>query len=370
MEDYKLFTPIKVGSIEVENRIVMAPMTRCRAIGNIPNKLMAEYYGQRADAGLIITEGTSPSPNGLGYARIPGMFSREQVEGWKITTDKVHAVHGKIFVQLMHTGRISHPLNMSEGSRIIAPSAVKAAGQMWTDSKKLQDFIVPEEMTAEDILSTKAEYVSAAKNAREAGFDGVELHGANGYLLEQFLSPISNIRKDNYGGSIENRCRFAIEVATAVAGAIGKERTGIRLSPYGVASDMPHYPEIDATYNYLSEQLNRLGISHIHIVDHSAMGAPIVPIEIKKLIRSNFKNTIILCGGYDKEKAEHDIDSGLCNLVAFARPFINNPDLVERFKKDWTLSQELHADLFYTPGEKGYTDYPIYNTDVPLSHGI
>ena len=370
MKEDKLLSPIKVGAIEVENRIVMAPMTRCRAIGHIPNALMAEYYGQRADAGLIITEGTSPSPNGLGYARIPGIFSREQLEGWKITTDKVHAGKGKIFVQLMHTGRISHPLNMPEGSRIIAPSAIKAAGQMWTDQKMLQDFIVPEAMTDDDIVKTKAEYVTAAKNARAAGFDGVELHGANGYLLEQFLSPVSNVRTDNYGGSIENRCRFIIEVADEVAEAIGDGRTGIRLSPYGVASDMPHYPEIDATYDYLSNQLNRLDLAYIHLVDHSAMGAPIVPIEIKKRIRSNFKNTIILCGGYDKERAELDIDNGQCNLVAFGRPFINNPDLVERYKKDWTLSQELHQDMFYTADAKGYTDYHVYEAKEALRHGI
>ena len=198
----------------------------------------------------------------------------------------------------------------------------------------------------------------------------MELHGANGYLLEQFLSPVSNVRTDNYGGSIENRCRFIIEVADEVAEAIGDGRTGIRLSPYGVASDMPHYPEIDATYDYLSNQLNRLDLAYIHLVDHSAMGAPIVPIEIKKRIRSNFKNTIILCGGYDKERAELDIDNGQCNLVAFGRPFINNPDLVERYKKDWTLSQELHQDMFYTADAKGYTDYHVYEAKEALRHGI
>ena len=272
----------------------MAPMTRCRAIGNIPNELIAEYYKQRSGAGLIITEGTSPSPNGLGYARIPGIFSKQQLEGWKKTTSAVHKEGSKIFVQLMHTGRISHPLNMTEGSQIIAPSAVKAAGQMWTDSKQLQDFPIPKEMTAEDILNTKSEFIAASKNAIDAGFDGVELHSANGYLLEQFLSPISNIRNDNYGGSIENRCRFVLEVVEGVAAAIGKENTGIRVSPYGVASDMPHYPEIEATYKYLTEHLNKIGITYIHIVDHSAMGAPIVPMEIKKLIRNSFKNTIIL----------------------------------------------------------------------------
>ena len=260
----------------------------------------------------------------------------------------------------MHTGRISHPLNMPEGAQILAPSAVKAAGQMWTDAEMMKDFLVPKEMTQEDLIHTKTEFVNAAKNAMDAGFDGVELHGANGYLLEQFLSPISNVRKDNYGGSIENRCRFVIDVVAAVTEVIGKEKTGIRLSPYGVASDMPYYPEIDATYAYLSEQINKLDIAYVHLVDHSAMGAPAVPIEIKKRIRNNFKNTIILGGGYNKETAEADIQSGLGDLVAFGRPFISNPDLVERLKNNWSLSQTLNMDLFYTADEKGYTDYPFY----------
>ena len=349
-----------VGSMQTENRVVMAPMTRCRAIGNIPNELMALYYKQRSGAGLIISEGTSPSPNGLGYARIPGIFSKTQVEGWKMITTGVHEAGGKIFVQLMHSGRISHPLNMPEGAQIFAPSAVKAAGQMWTDAKMLQDFPVPEVMTTENILHTKTEYVDAALNAMDAGFDGVELHGANGYLLEQFISPVSNIRKDSYGGSIENRCRFVIEVADVVAEAIGKDKTGIRLSPFGVASDMPHYPEIDATYKYLAERMNNLRIAYIHLVDHSAMGAPIVPQEMKKLIRNTFKNTLILSGGYDKERAENDIRSGLGDFIAFGRPFINNPDLVDRLRNNWPLSTDLKMDLFYTADEKGYTDYPAY----------
>jgi len=360
MKEFKLFTSEQLGSVEVRNRIVMAPMTRCRAIGNVPNDLMAEYYKQRSGAGLIITEGTSPSPNGLGYARIPGIFSTKQVEGWKKTTSAVHKSGGKIFVQLMHTGRISHHLNIPVGAKILAPSAVKAAGQMWTDSQKLQDFPVPKEMSSETLLQTKAQFAAAARNALEAGFDGVELHGANGYLLEQFLSPFSNIRKDNYGGSIENRCRFVIEVASAVAETIGSRKTAIRLSPYGVASDMGLYPEINATYNYLSDQLNKLGIAYIHIVDHSVMGAPVVPLKIKNLIRKNFKNILILSGGYDKERAEKDIQSGIADLIAFGRPFINNPDLVERLKNNWALSEELHMDLFYTADEKGYTDYPVY----------
>jgi N-ethylmaleimide reductase len=255
---------------------------------------------------------------------------------------------------------------MAHGAQIIAPSAVKAAGQMWTDAKQMQDYPTPKAMTAEDIVLTQAEYVSAAKNAIEAGFDGVELHGANGYLLEEFLSPISNVRVDKYDITIENRCRFVIEVVAAVSAAIGKEKIGIRLSPYGVAGDMPNYPEIDATYDYLSKELNKLGIAYIHLVDHSAMGAPTVPMEIKKLIRHNFKNTLIICGGYDKESAEADLESGLCDLIGFGRPFINNPDLVERLEHDQELCQNLKMELFYTADESGYTDYPNYKAPVVL----
>ncbi len=360
MNKYKLFTPTKLGSIELKNRVVMAPMTRSRALGNVPNELMAEYYGQRTGAGLIITEGTAPSPNGLGYARIPGCFSKEQVEAWKKVTSVVHKKGGHIFLQLMHTGRISHSLNLPVGAQIIAPSAVKAAGQMWTDAKQMQDFPIPKQMDDQDLILTLTEFVVSAQHAVEAGFDGVELHAANGYLLEQFLSPISNIRTDKYGGSIENRCRFVLEVVEGVVEAIGKEKTGIRLSPYGVASDMPHYPEIDETYTYLAEELNKLGIVYVHLVDHSAMGAPKVPDEIKGIIRTRLKNTLILSGGYDKERAEADIESGKADLIAFGRPFINNPDLVERLENDWPLSQELKMDLFYSADEKGYTDYPVY----------
>ncbi len=360
MENYKLFEPAKLGDLELKNKIVMAPMTRSRAINNVPNALMAEYYSQRASAGLIITEGTAPSPNGLGYSRIPGCYSKMQMEGWEKTTSAVHKAGGKIFLQLMHTGRISHALNLPEGAQIIAPSAVKASGQMWTDSQQMQDFPIPKSMNDEDLLLTLTEYFASASHAIEAGFDGVELHAANGYLLEQFLSPISNIRTDKYGGSIENRCRFVLEVVNGVVATIGKEKTAVRLSPYGVANDMPPYAEIDKTYTYLSEELNKLGIAYLHLVDHSAMGAPEVPAEIKAIIRTRFKNAIILSGGYDKERAEADIISRKADLIAFGRPFINNPDLVERMKNNLPLSQTLKTDLFYTSDEKGYTDYPNY----------
>jgi N-ethylmaleimide reductase len=360
MEQSTLFNTYNLAGLALNNKMVMAPMTRCRALGNIPNELIAEYYKQRSGAGLIITEGTTPSANGLGYARMPGVFTEAQIAGWQKVTDAVHAANSKIFLQLMHCGRIAHSYNMPEGAKVIAPSAVQAAGQMWTDSHQMQDHPVPQAMTAEDISQTRAEFVQGALNAIKAGFDGVELHGANGYLLEQFLSPIANVRTDEYGGTIENRCRFVLEVVADVAAAIGKEKTAIRLSPYGVASDMPHYPEIHETYDYLSNELNKLGIAYIHLVDHSAMGAPAVPVEVKQAVRNNFKNTLIMCGGYDKAHATADLNAGICDLAAFGRPFINNPDLVNRLQNDYPLSTDFKGDMLYTADEKGYTDYPVY----------
>jgi N-ethylmaleimide reductase len=359
MKSYKLFSLYHMGKIELKNRVVMSPMTRSRAINNIPNDLMAEYYGQRSGAGLIITEGTSPSPNGLGYSRIPGLFSSDQVEGWKKVTTSAHKGGARIFVQMMHTGRVGHVLNLPEGAEMIAPSALKPEGQIWTDAGQMQDYPLPREMNIDDIVKTRNEFVRAAKNALAAGFDGVELHAANGYLLEQFINPSSNVRKDNYGGSIENRSRFVLETVKAVADAIGKEKTGIRLSPYGVGNGLQLYPEIDATYKYLADKLNTMGIAYIHLVDHSSMGAPVVSHELKKEIRKTFKNTLILSGGYDVERAETDVKNGHCDLVAFGRPFISNPDLPERMVNSYPI---VNPDMstFYTPDSKGYTDYPVY----------
>ena len=357
----KLFSPYKLAALELTNRVVMAPMTRSRAIGNIPNDLIAAYYEQRAGAGLIITEGVAPSPNGLGYSRIPGIFSEAQVAGWKKTTDAVHNKGGKIFIQFMHTGRMGHALNLPQGAEIIAPSAIAAPGQMYTDSQGMQDMPVPRAMTAEEILLTKKEFMKGAINAITAGFDGVELHGANGYLLEQFISPVSNQRTDEYGGTVENRCRFVLEVVEAVGQAIGMDKTAIRLSPYGANGGMLAYPEIDETYSYLATQLEALGILYIHLVDHSAMGAPVVPMAIKQHIREKLDKTLILAGGYSKETAERDLQSGLADLIAFGRPFITNPDLVERMRNDWPLNTNYDYNTFYTPGPEGYTDYPDYS---------
>ncbi|GAA3933926.1 alkene reductase [Hymenobacter algoricola] len=353
-----LFLPARLGGIALKNHVVMAPLTRSRALGNVPNALMATYYGQRAGAGLIITEGTSPAANGLGYSRIPGLYSPAQVAGWKLVTDAVHAKGGHIFVQLMHTGRISHPLNLPAGAEMVAPSALAAAGEMWTDQEQMQPQPTPRALTTAEVKELVQQHVQSARLAIEAGFDGVELHGANGYLIEQFLNPAANQRTDEYGGSLENRSRFALEVAAGVVAAIGAERVGIRLSPYSQAGDLKPFDDLDAQYLYLAEQLQQLGLVYLHLVDHSSMGGAKVPTELVAGIRERFTNTLILSGGYDKPRAEADLQSGKGDLITFGRPFISNPDLVARMQQDAELAQP-NPDLFYTPGPEGYTDYPV-----------
>jgi N-ethylmaleimide reductase len=353
-----LFSKTSLGPLTLQNRLVMSPMTRNRATGNIPNELMAQYYAQRATAGLIITEGTSPSPNGLGYPRIPGIFSAAQVAGWKRVTDAVHAQGAKMFIQFMHCGRVGHALNLPAGARILAPSAVAAVGEMYTDAEGMKPHPVPQAMTEADIKSTIEEFAQAAKNAVTAGFDGIELHGANGYLLEQFVRPNSNQRTDRYGGSIENRARFVLEVADAAIRAIGKDKVGIRLSPFGVFNDMPLYDAMEADYAYLAQQLNAHGLVYIHLVDHSSMGAPPVPASMKATFRNVFKGKLILSGGYDAARAESDLAADKCDLITVGKPFLANPDLVARWKTGAAVNVP-DMSTFYTPGAKGYTDYPV-----------
>ncbi|MGC2049523.1 MAG: alkene reductase [Gallionella sp.] len=355
-----LFSATTLGSLTLQNHLVMAPMTRNRATNNIPNDLMAQYYAQRATAGMIITEGTSPSPNGLGYPRIPGIFSTAQVAGWKRVTDAVHARGAKMFLQFMHCGRVGHALNLPAGARIIAPSAVAAAGDMYTDAEGLKPHPVPQSMTEADIRTAVEEFAQGAKNAVAAGFDGVELHGANGYLLEQFIRPNSNQRTDRYGGSIEGRARFMLEVADAVIKAIGKDKVGIRLSPFGVFNDMPLYDAMEADYTYLARQLNAIGLVYIHLVDHSSMGAPPVPASMKATFRNLLTGKLILSGGYDAKRAESDLSAGKCDLIAVGKPFLANPDLIARWKTGAAVNAP-DMNTFYTPGPKGYIDYPEMN---------
>lgn len=353
-----LFSSYSLGNLTLKNRVVMAPMTRSRAIGNTPNDLMERYYRQRSGAGLIITEGTSPSPNGLGYARIPGIFRADQVDGWKKVTTAVHEEGARIFLQLMHTGRVGHQLNMAASAKILAPSTIAAPGEMWTDTRGLQPHPVPQAMTESEIQHAVQEFAMAAQHAVAAGFDGVELHGANGYLIDQFLNAASNQRTDRWGGSVENRIRFAVEVARATAKAIGANRVGMRISPYGAFNGMAPDGEMDQLYLALVDALNEIGVVYIHVVDHSSMGAPPVSADLKAKIRSRFKGTYILSGGYDGARANQDLLEKKGDLVAFGRPFISNPNLVEKLKTAASLVAP-DAATFYTPGDKGYTDYPV-----------
>jgi N-ethylmaleimide reductase len=358
MSKISLFDPYALGPLTLRNRIVMSPMTRSRCTeANTPNDLMTEYYRQRAGAGLIVTEGTSPSPNGVGYPRIPGIWTDRQVAGWREITAAVHGLGGRIFVQIMHTGRVGHPLNLPPGAEVLAPSAVALEGQMYTDAQGPQDHPVPRAMTDAEVRHAIAEHALAARNALAAGFDGVELHGANGYLLEQFLSPQTNQRTDSWGGSVEKRLSFVLEATRAVAAAIGGDRVGIRLSPYGVNAGMRAYAEIDETYTALVPRLAATGIRYIHLVDHSAMGAPGVPDRLKRELRAAWPRTFILAGGFDRARAEAALGEGLGDLIAFGRPFLANPDLVARLERGLALNAPDFA-TFYTPGPKGYTDYP------------
>jgi len=355
-----LFDPYKIGDLPLSNRVVMSPMTRSRAVeNNVPGDLVATYYAQRASAGLIITEGTSPSPDGLGYARIPGLFDAKTAAGWRGVADAVHAKGGRIFVQLMHTGRVSSELNLPPGARVVAPTDVTLAGEMYTDVQGMQPHTKPHALTDAEVESTIEEYVTAGRLAREAGLDGVEIHAANGYLGEQFLNAGINTRTDRWGGSAENRNRFVVEIARRLAGAIGASRVGIRISPYGVFNGTGAFEGVDAQYLALVKELSALGLGYVHLLDHSAMGAPPVPEALKSTLREAFHGTFILAGGFTKDSAEAALVERRADLVAFGRPFLANPDLVERLRAGHPLA-EADASTFYTPGEKGYTDYPPF----------
>jgi N-ethylmaleimide reductase len=355
---HDLFSPTVLGSVPLSNRVVMAPMTRSRAdADHVPTPLMAEYYAQRAGAGLIITEGTGPDANGTAYARIPGIWNEAQVAGWKAVTDAVHAKGGRIAVQLMHCGRIGHPLNLAEGAELVAPSAIAAPGEMYTDQEGPKPHPVPREMTEADIEATLEGYAQAARNAIAAGFDMVELHGANGYLVDQFISPNSNQRTDRWGGDIQGRGRFALEAARRMADAIGADKVGVRLSPGGVFNGITPWDGIPDDFTWLAGALGELGLAFLHIVDHSAMGAPPVDADLKQAMRAAFGGPVILVGGYDAERAQADLAADRAELIAFGRPFISNPDLVARMQAGGALAAPDFS-TFYTPGEKGYTDYP------------
>jgi 2,4-dienoyl-CoA reductase-like NADH-dependent reductase (Old Yellow Enzyme family) len=360
---HKLFQPFNLKSLTLTNRTVMAPMTRCRAgEGDAPTPLMAEYYAQRATAGLIITEGVPVSPQGRGYLWTPGIYTEEQITRWKSVTQAVHDKGGRVFTQLWHVGRVSHNSLQPKGGAPESPTDEQPDGAScfaYDENGNPANVPTspPQELGIDGIQRIKGEFVQAANNAIEAGMDGVEIHSANGYLFDEFLNSVVNTRGDNYGGSVENRCRFLLETLDAVTAAIGIERTGVRISPNGRFNAMPEDPEMEATFLYLAQELDHRGIAYLHINDQATFGMPAIPEGLIPKIRAAFKGPIILCGGYDAHLAQDAIDEGIADLVAFGVPFLANPDLPARLENGWPLN-EPDRDTFYGGGEKGYTDYP------------
>ncbi|GHD68941.1 alkene reductase [Jeongeupia chitinilytica] len=358
-----LFTPYTLGGDTLKNRIVMAPMTRARTTqpGDIPNALMAEYYAQRAGAGLIVTEATQISAASQGYSFTPGAYSAEQVNGWRKVTDAVHAAGGRIYLQLWHVGRVSHPV-FHDGGQPVAPSAIRPQGtQVWVVGDdgigRMLDCPMPRALTVEEIAGIVEDFRVAARNAMTAGFDGVEIHGANGYLVDQFLRSVSNHRDDDYGGSPAKRLRFLQEVVSAVADEIGAGRTGIRLAPFVTFKDMAD-PEIIGTILLASEWLaGKVGYLHLSEADWD--DAPQIPDDFRVALRSRFKDTIIVAGRYDAARAEAVLAAGWADLVAFGRPFVANPDLPARLQHRLPLAALDPATLFGGDAA-GYTDYPTF----------
>jgi len=350
-----LFSPVKLGSIAMSNRLVMAPLTRNRSsMEGVPQDINVTYYEQRATAGLIITEATPISAMGHGYPLLPGIYTDAQVDGWKKVTDAVHAKGGKIVIQLWHVGRISHP-TLLNGATPVAPSPVKPSGKAFTFNG-LVDYVEPRALDASELPGIVADYVQASKNAIKAGFDGVEIHSANGYLLDQFLRDGSNKRSDIYGGSIENRARFLMEVTKAVVDATGSDKVGLRLSPVNPFNDMKD-SNPQAVFNYVTEQLNQFNLAYLHVVEGGIHGGGVADAFDFDAMRKLCKSPYMANLSYDKVRGNAAIASGHADAVAYGVPFIANPDLVERFRQDAPLN-EADSKSFYGGTEKGYTDYP------------
>ena len=350
-----LMQPVRMGELELANRIVMAPMTRSRAGGDgLPTAIMVDYYAQRASAGLIITEGTSPSADGLGYCRTPAIYSPEQVAAWRRITDAVHAQGGCIVVQLMHCGRVATHHNKPAGSRTLGPSAIAAQTQLFTDAVGMADTDVPEALSREEIRQVIADYRQAALNAREAGFDGVELHCTSGYLPMQFMSENANQRTDEYGGSADNRVRFTLEVLEAMAEAIGPGRVGVRFCPGNKYNDIAD-SDPAATFDALLRGLEGLNLAYLHI-----MRAHTRKVDAFAEARARFTGPLIVNDGLEPDTAREMVDAGQADAVSFGRHYIANPDLVTRIRDALPLAQFDRATL-YSPGPQGYSDYPALN---------
>jgi len=352
-----LFSSYRLGGLELHNRLVLSPMTRSRAIaGNVPNPLAPAYYAQRASAGLLITEATQVSPQGVGYIRTPGMHSRAQVAGWRKITDAVHKAGGIIFAQLWHVGRVSHP-DFHDGALPVAPSALEVEGEAFTSNGKVR-IVKPRALELHELPGIVGQFQTAAENAKAAGFDGVELHGANGYLLDQFLRDGSNRRKDGYGGSIRNRARFPLEITEAVVAVWGPQRVGYKLSPHFAGYSMSDSNPVE-TFTYLAEQLNSRQVGYLHVAEAIAgpMAAPAGTVRVTPILRDKFSGTMIVNGGYDARSGHAAIARGEADLVAFGVPFLANPDLPARYRESAPLNLPDQA-TFYAGEAKGYIDYP------------
>lgn len=355
----KLFTPLEAGALKLRNRVVMAPLTRNRAVpdGEVPSPLAPEYYGQRAGFGLIVSEGTQVSQQGQGYAWTPGMISAAQVAGWRPVTEAVHAKGGSIVAQIWHVGRVSHTSLQPGGGAPVGPSALRAESRTF-DGKEFVPTSEPRALAVEEIPGIVADYATAARNAREAGFDGVEIHGANGYLIDQFMRPSANVRTDGYGGSVENRTRFLVEVVEAVASAIGAGRVGLRLSPFSPANGVVVDETAPEIFARAIERIAPVGLAYLHMVEGATGGSRDLPPGASiEALRALFPGVYIANNGYDREMAIEAVESGRADAVAFGKLAIANPDLVERLRRDAALNEADKA-TFYGGDARGYTDYP------------
>ncbi len=357
-----LFSPLRLGSLDCKNRVAMAPLTRSRASpGNVPNALNALYYAQRASAGLIISEATQISPEGQGYISTPGVHSAQQIEGWKIVTKAVHVAGGCIVLQLWHVGRISHPSFQPGGGLPIAPSAIKPNAQAYTQ-QGFEPIPTPRALETREIPGVIQQFAKATQNAMEAGFDGVEVHAANGYLIDQFLRDRTNKRSDHYAGSIENRTRFLMEVMDAVASAAGRERVGVRISPQNTQNDVDD-SDPQALFNHVAKGLADKGVAYLHVVEGDTSGKPVPAFDYAAL-KHLFGGIVITNNNFDRARATAAVAEGRADMVAFGKPFISNPDLVIRLLLGTPVAT-ANRETFYGGGEEGYTDYQFLRSVKP-----
>lgn len=362
-----LFKPFSLAGTILKNRVVMAPMTRARALSTIPDELTVRYYQQRSTAGLIISEGVPVSEQGRGYLFNPGMYTQEQAEGWKKVTSAVHAEGGIIFAQLWHVGRLSHTTLQPSGGAPVSSSDKVAANSMAyaydaSGNPSSIQATRPRPLSVSAIEGIKDDFVRAARRAIDAGFDGIEVHGANGYLFEQFINSNVNHRTDQYGGSIENRIRLLMETVDAVADEIGRERVGVRISPFGRLYDMAAFEDESETWVQVARNFQHRQIAYVHLSDQLTIGAERMPEGFGKAFRESYQGPLIAAGGFDRESAEAALQSGELDLIAFGRPFISNPDLVARMENGWPLATPDRSTFYGNSGERGYVDYPFYSS--------